>query len=143
MKNAETSNNSSAANTFISNIQFILCYIAILFVQVNSKTKSTRSNLLSLFLTKNSYLDRYTSKFTQRGEYIFLNLNKKKIVVLFFICYWLVHLAWRKKQDPDNVCIPYLTGIGDFLGTTLLALCFHILWLSGETSLQSSSFFKN
>ena len=87
--------------------------------------------------------------FASAGNYIWetKNINTEKIiwivqflfkvVLLLLICYWLVHLAWRKNKDPDNVCIPYLTAIGDFLGTAFLAFCFHVLWLSGETRLRS------
>jgi solute carrier family 41 len=35
-------------------------------------------------------------------------------------------------MNPDNVCIPYLTALGDLLGTTFLAISFHLLYLLGE-----------
>ncbi|KAG7266333.1 hypothetical protein CRUP_027577 [Coryphaenoides rupestris] len=35
-------------------------------------------------------------------------------------------------MDPDNFSIPYLTALGDLLGTGFLALCFHVLWLIGD-----------
>ena len=59
-----------------------------------------------------------------------------QVVLLLLFCYWLVHLAWRKDKNPDNVCIPYLTAIGDLLGTAFLAFCFHMLYLAGETRLK-------
>jgi cation transporter-like permease len=30
-------------------------------------------------------------------------------------------------MNPDNVCIPYLTALGDFLGTAFLAFAFYCL----------------
>ena len=44
----------------------------------------------------------------------------------------MVFWIWKKSKDPDNYAIPYLTAIGDLLGTGLLALEFHILWLIGD-----------
>lgn len=61
-----------------------------------------------------------------------------QVVLLLLICYWLVHLAWRKDMNPDNVCIPYLTAIGDLLGTAFLAICFYGLYIAGETRLKTS-----
>lgn len=44
----------------------------------------------------------------------------------------MVQWMWGRGMDPDNFSIPYLTALGDLLGTGLLALCFHILWLIGD-----------
>lgn len=44
----------------------------------------------------------------------------------------MVHFIWRKGDDPDNVAIPYLTALGDLLGTGFLAVAFHILYLIGD-----------
>lgn len=44
----------------------------------------------------------------------------------------MVHHIWRKGKDPDSFSIPYLTALGDLLGTALLAVGFHILWLIGD-----------
>lgn len=34
---------------------------------------------------------------------------------------------WKWKIDPDNSSIPYLTALGDLLGSSLLALAFIFL----------------
>ena len=39
----------------------------------------------------------------------------------------MVAFVWRQERDPDNVCIPYLTAIGDLLGTGLLTCVFLLL----------------
>ena len=39
----------------------------------------------------------------------------------------MVHSMWTRGVDPDNSAIPYLTAIGDLLGTALLAVSFLIL----------------
>lgn len=55
-----------------------------------------------------------------------------QVSVLLFISQWLVHRIWQKGDDPDNEAIPYLTAIGDLLGTGLLALAFQTLYLIGD-----------
>lgn len=67
--------------------------------------------------------------------YMFLLILQ--VLLLLLICYWLVHYVWRLNKNPDNVCIPYLTAIGDFLGTSFLAICFHVLYLAGNTGLRN------
>lgn len=39
---------------------------------------------------------------------------------------------WRWKIDPDNSAIPYLTALGDLLGSCLLAVCFLFLQAVGH-----------
>ncbi|KAJ8265117.1 hypothetical protein COCON_G00142160 [Conger conger] len=55
-----------------------------------------------------------------------------QVLVLLYLADWMVHWMWRRGMDPDNFSIPYLTALGDLLGTGFLALCFHILWLIGD-----------
>jgi hypothetical protein len=55
---------------------------------------------------------------------------------LILLCYFLVHLVWKLKKNPDNFCIPLLTGTGDLLGVILLFLCFHSIYLSGNKSVK-------
>ena len=47
--------------------------------------------------------------------------------MLLYIAQWMVGFVWRHERDPDNVCIPYLTAIGDLLGTALLTCVFLVL----------------
>lgn len=44
----------------------------------------------------------------------------------------MVHWMWKHGDDPDNFAIPYLTALGDLLGTSLLALAFYILYSIGD-----------
>lgn len=63
------------------------------------------------------------------------SLNKVtflQVTILLFICNWLVHWLWKRKKDPDNYSIPYLTALGDLLGTALLAAAFYVLSLLGD-----------
>lgn len=44
----------------------------------------------------------------------------------------MVHWMWKNGDDPDNFAIPYLTALGDLLGTSLLALAFYVLYSIGD-----------
>lgn len=45
---------------------------------------------------------------------------------------WMVYSMWCSGKDPDSFSIPYLTALGDLLGTALLALSFQFLWYIGD-----------
>ena len=55
-----------------------------------------------------------------------------QVILLLYISQWMVHFIWSLGDDPDNVAIPYLTAVGDLLGTAFLALAFHVLYLIGD-----------
>uniref|UniRef100_A0A8C4HI96 Solute carrier family 41 member n=1 Tax=Dicentrarchus labrax TaxID=13489 RepID=A0A8C4HI96_DICLA len=55
-----------------------------------------------------------------------------QVLLLLCISDWMVHSMWRSGKDPDSFSIPYLTALGDLLGTALLALSFHFLWVIGD-----------
>jgi solute carrier family 41 len=48
-------------------------------------------------------------------------------MILLYIAHLLIHLMWKWKVDPDNSAIPFLTALGDVLGSSLLALAFIFL----------------
>ncbi|XP_052753134.1 solute carrier family 41 member 1 isoform X3 [Galleria mellonella] len=54
-----------------------------------------------------------------------------QVMVLLYLAYVFIHLMWKKKKDPDNAAIPYLTALGDLLGSVFLGLAFFILSMFG------------
>ncbi|XP_075039748.1 solute carrier family 41 member 3 [Mixophyes fleayi] len=52
-----------------------------------------------------------------------------QVSVLLYIADLIVRFMWRRGLDPDNFSIPYLTALGDLLGTGFLAVCFRLVWL--------------
>ncbi|KAF4077816.1 hypothetical protein AMELA_G00192330 [Ameiurus melas] len=52
-----------------------------------------------------------------------------QVALLLYTADVIVRFMWRRGLDPDNFSIPYLTALGDLLGTSLLALCFHLVFL--------------
>lgn len=55
-----------------------------------------------------------------------------QVFLLLFIAHIMVHWMWSRKTDPDNSAIPYLTAIGDLLGTSFLAVAFLFLYSIGD-----------
>ncbi|CAB1413219.1 unnamed protein product [Pleuronectes platessa] len=47
-----------------------------------------------------------------------------QVAILLYFADLIVRFMWRRSLDPDNFSIPYLTALGDLLGTGFLALCF-------------------
>ncbi|KAA8593255.1 hypothetical protein FQN60_009371 [Etheostoma spectabile] len=62
-----------------------------------------------------------------------------QVLILLYLADWLVHWMWGRGMDPDNFCIPYLTALGDLLGTGFLALCFHMRWFIGDRDSNSGN----
>ncbi|XP_063630144.1 solute carrier family 41 member 1-like isoform X3 [Cydia splendana] len=55
-----------------------------------------------------------------------------QVMVLLYMAYVLIHLMWKRKKDPDNAAIPYLTALGDLLGSVFLGMAFVTLAAIGE-----------
>uniref|UniRef100_A0A8C9YM03 Solute carrier family 41 member n=1 Tax=Sander lucioperca TaxID=283035 RepID=A0A8C9YM03_SANLU len=62
-----------------------------------------------------------------------------QVIILLYLADWLVHWMWGRGMDPDNFSIPYLTALGDLLGTGFLALCFHMRWFIGDRDSNSGN----
>jgi len=55
-----------------------------------------------------------------------------QVILLLYIAEVLVQFLWLRRIDPDNSAIPYLTSLGDLIGTALLALAFLCLYWIGD-----------
>uniref|UniRef100_A0A674MVW9 Solute carrier family 41 member n=1 Tax=Takifugu rubripes TaxID=31033 RepID=A0A674MVW9_TAKRU len=64
---------------------------------------------------------------------VYLATALLQVLLLLCIADWMVHSMWRSGKDPDSFSIPYLTALGDLLGTALLALSFHFLCVCWST----------
>lgn len=61
------------------------------------------------------------------------DLSVSQVFALLCIADCMVHCLWRRGKDPDSYSIPYLTALGDLLGTALLSLAFLMLWGIGDS----------
>ncbi|XP_063439871.1 solute carrier family 41 member 1-like [Mytilus trossulus] len=108
------------------------------FCKSNVTAKATRV-LLALvipghliFMYTIAYMKAGHTSITWTFASFYLTAAFLQVIILLFLANWMVHLIWRLGDDPDNVAIPYLTAIGDLLGTSFLAVAFHLLYLIGD-----------
>ncbi|XP_041048052.1 solute carrier family 41 member 1 isoform X4 [Carcharodon carcharias] len=106
------------------------------FTPVINGVNSTSARVLFLLVVPGHLLFLYTIHFLQAGHVnvtisftaFYLTAALIQVGLLLYIADLLVRLTWRMGLDPDNFSIPYLTALGDLLGTGLLAVCFLADW---------------
>ncbi|XP_036386789.1 solute carrier family 41 member 1 [Megalops cyprinoides] len=106
----------------------------------SSNVNSRSARVLFLLVAPGHLVFLYTINSMQGGHttltYVFIAFYLAaallQVLILLYLADWMVHWMWGRGMDPDNFSIPYLTALGDLLGTGFLALCFHILWLIGD-----------
>uniref|UniRef100_A0A6A7FNJ2 Solute carrier family 41 member 1-like isoform X2 n=2 Tax=Hirondellea gigas TaxID=1518452 RepID=A0A6A7FNJ2_9CRUS len=79
-----------------------------------------------------SYLKAGHTSLTPIFVIVYLCAAMIQVVLLLYMSVVMVHWMWSVCIDPDNSAIPYLTAFGDLLGTGLLAIAFHLLYLVGD-----------
>ncbi|PSN44704.1 Solute carrier family 41 member 2 [Blattella germanica] len=97
-------------------------------------------NPFSVFCSHGHLIFSYTISYLQAGHtsltpifvIVYLVAAVLQVVMLLYICHVMIHWMWTQRIDPDNSAIPYLTALGDLLGTGLLALAFQFLYLVGD-----------
>ncbi|KAJ8301508.1 hypothetical protein KUTeg_020495 [Tegillarca granosa] len=92
-----------------------------------------------IFMYTISYMKAGHTTITPLFALVYLTAAVLQVLILLYLAHWMVHFVWRLGDDPDNVAIPYLTAIGDLLGTAFLAVAFHILYLLGDKDADISS----
>ncbi|KAF4533461.1 hypothetical protein B566_EDAN001188 [Ephemera danica] len=73
----------------------------------------------------------YTINYIKSGHNS-LSIYFVVVAALLHIAFILIHWMWKRRIDPDNSAIPYLTALGDLLGISLLAAAFKFLYLVGD-----------
>ncbi|XP_070330689.1 solute carrier family 41 member 1 isoform X1 [Odocoileus virginianus] len=106
----------------------------------SSHVNSRSARVLFLLVVPGHLVFLYTISCMQGGHttltlifiIFYMTAALLQVLILLYIADWMVHWMWGRGLDPDNFSIPYLTALGDLLGTGLLALSFHVLWLIGD-----------
>ncbi|XP_034490602.1 solute carrier family 41 member 2 isoform X2 [Drosophila innubila] len=78
-----------------------------------------------LFIFAADYINMNTTTVTWVFMLSYLIASLIQVMLLLYIAHIIVHAMWKWKIDPDNSAIPYLTALGDLLGSSLLA----VAWL--------------
>mmetsp|Transcript_105307 Transcript_105307/g.339677 ORF Transcript_105307/g.339677 Transcript_105307/m.339677 type:complete len:203 (-) Transcript_105307:309-917(-) len=54
-----------------------------------------------------------------------------QVCTLFVAAHGITNSLWRRRVNPDNAAIPYVTSLGDLVGTACLTAAFWVLQLVG------------
>ena len=105
---------------------FMLVYLTAAVLQVSASSSSFKCSKTHLLVMPRNFFAVYCVI-----DLSFLSFFLQ-VLLLLYIAHVMTHWMWKRGIDPDNSAIPYLTAIGDLLGTGLLALAFQILYLIGD-----------
>ncbi|XP_043680825.1 solute carrier family 41 member 1-like isoform X3 [Vespula pensylvanica] len=85
-----------------------------------------------IFIYLINYMKDGNASLTPLFVFVYLCAAVLQVAALLYIAYIMIHWMWKRKIDPDNSAIPYLTAMGDLLGISLLAIAFQFLYLVGD-----------
>lgn len=98
------------------------------------------TKLLLLMVVPGHLIFTYTISYLQAGHtsltpvfiMVYMCAAITQVLLLLTISHYLVLWMWKWGIDPDNSAIPYLTALGDLLGTAFLGLAFQLLYVIGD-----------
>lgn len=101
---------------------------------------SNTTKLLLLMVVPSQLIFIYTIGYLRAGHtsstptfiLIYLAAAMAQVFLLLAISHYMVRWMWKMGIDPDNSAIPYLTALGDLLGTALLGMAFSLLYAIGD-----------
>ncbi|XP_059185158.1 solute carrier family 41 member 3-like isoform X2 [Centropristis striata] len=101
----------------------------------SSDVNSKSARVLVLLVVPGHLLFLYTIHLLQGGHtamtpmfiICYLSAALLQVLILLHMASLMVRWLWQRGLDPDNFSIPYLTALGDLLGTGFLALCFRLI----------------
>lgn len=110
------------------------------FCDSKQTSHATTARVLMMMVVPGHLIFSYTISYLQAGHtsftpvfmVVYLAAALLQVFLLLYIAQVMILYMWKKGVDPDNSAIPYLTALGDLLGTLLLGLAFHILYLIGD-----------
>jgi len=80
-----------------------------------------------IFYTVTHFVSPANSSYNAPFLTLYLCAAVIQVAVLLYIAQILINWLWTRKQDPDTSTIPYLTALGDLIGTGTLFLAFLIM----------------
>lgn len=102
------------------------------------------ARMLMLMVIPGHVIFSYTISYVQAGHtsftpiflIVYLSAALIQVFLLLYIAQIMILRMWKCGVDPDNSAIPYLTALGDLLGTFLLGIAFQILYLIGDRDMD-------
>lgn len=110
------------------------------FCDSNQTSHAATARVLMMMVVPGHLIFSYTISYLQAGHtsftpvfmLVYLSAALLQVFLLLYIAQVMILYMWKCEVDPDNSAIPYLTALGDLLGTMLLGLAFHILYVIGD-----------
>ncbi|XP_026205714.1 solute carrier family 41 member 1-like isoform X2 [Anabas testudineus] len=107
----------------------------------SSDVNSKSARVLVILVIPGHLLFLYTIHLLQGGHlaltpifiFCYLSAALLQVVILLYMANLMVRWLWQRGLDPDNFSIPYLTALGDLLGTGFLAVSFRLILLVSST----------
>ncbi|XP_037107532.1 solute carrier family 41 member 1-like isoform X1 [Syngnathus acus] len=101
----------------------------------SSDMNSKSARVLAMLVVPGHLLFLYMIHLLQAGHtamsaafiLCYLSAALLQVVILLHVANLMVRWLWQRGLDPDNFSIPYLTALGDLLGTGFLALSFRLI----------------
>lgn len=110
------------------------------FCDTRETSHASTAQMLLLMVIPGHLIFSYTISYLQAGHtsftfiflLVYLTAAMIQVVLLLYIAQVMILGMWKVNIDPDNSAIPYLTALGDLLGTLLLSMAFEFLFLIGD-----------
>lgn len=110
------------------------------FCDSQQTSHATTARVLMMMVVPGHLIFSYTISYLQAGHtsftpvfmVVYLTAALLQVFLLLYVAQVMILYMWKQGTDPDNSAIPYLTALGDLLGTLLLGLAFHVLYLIGD-----------
>ncbi|XP_027139177.1 solute carrier family 41 member 1 isoform X3 [Larimichthys crocea] len=107
----------------------------------SSDVNSKSARVLVILVVPGHLLFLYTIHLLQGGHtamtpifiICYLSAALLQVLILLYVASLMVQWLWQRGLDPDNFSIPYLTALGDLLGTGFLALSFRLILMVSST----------
>lgn len=85
-----------------------------------------------IFIFVADYIHQMRSTIGVAFVFSYLIASLIQVLFLLYLAHVMIHGMWRFKIDPDTAAIPYLTALGDLLGSSLLFAAFAFLVSIGQ-----------
>ncbi|XP_059052637.1 solute carrier family 41 member 1-like [Achroia grisella] len=108
--------------------------------QKESSVLGKTTKLLLLMVIPGQLIFLYTIGYLRAGHtsltpvfiLIYMSAALLQVLLLLTVSHYMVLWMWKLGMDPDNSAIPYLTALGDLLGTAFLGAAFVVLDVIGD-----------
>ncbi|KAK9528530.1 hypothetical protein VZT92_012683 [Zoarces viviparus] len=113
----------------------------IVLINFASNVNSKSARVLILLVVPGHLLLLYIIHFLQGGHtamaptfiVCYLSAALLQVLILIYVASLIGRWLWQRGLDPDDFSIPYLTALGDLLGTGFLALSFRLIMTVSST----------